>query len=96
MKKSILLIAALIALLAVTLVACGGKNDGMVSENNSTRNNTTDVGDRLGNAAEDVGDGVGGAVTGAGELVGDAVTGAGDIAGEVITGAGDAVSDVVS
>ena len=100
MKKSILLIAALLVVLAITLVACGSKNDGMVTDNNNAETNSVPNGvsnadNGLGAAAEDIGDGVGGAVTGAGDIVGDVVTGAGDIVGEVVTGAGDAVSDAV-
>ena len=50
MKKSILLIAVIIALIAVGLVACGKSDDGKVSDHASQNNAATDVSNGVSNA----------------------------------------------
>ena len=73
MKRTLIVVSAVILLLGVLFSACGKKTD---SSKGTTAASTTK------NAMQQ-------AATNAGDAVGDVVTGAADIAGDVVTGAAD-------
>lgn len=95
MKKTIMIVAVIIAVCTVLFCACGKKDDMTTTPSTSekatvnTEKTTVKPENTTVNGAENV-------ITKAGDAVGDAVTGAGKIVGDVVTGAGDTVSEVVS
>ena len=73
MKKTVLLVAALLALTAVLLVACGKTEDEMES---TAKDAVSEMSSDVSRDVSDAGDKVGDVATGVGDAVGDVVTGA--------------------
>jgi len=104
MKKSLILTAALLLIVALIFTACGNKEDGMVGNKANAQNGTrrsaeqmvTEAESKAKNAVDEAGERAGEAAKDAGDTVGDVVSGAADAAREGITGAGEVVSDIVS
>ena len=75
-NKFMLVMSVMMLVYSITLTGCGDDNVNSATDKNNqvqdeTNQDTTDMGDDLGNAVEDVGDAVGNAVDDMGDTVGD-------------------------